>query len=321
VIRRRACLAFALAAGWATRAAGQAPAAGTVKIGWLSVSEHPFVNDFRERLRELGFVEGRNLVIEYRYAKGNAALLPALVDDLVKSGVSILVPSGSGATDAAVANARGVPVVFLSSDPTITGQVSSLARPGGVATGISTMAEDIAAKKVDLLRDAVKGLSRLALLDDGSPGGAGQCAGMAAAGRKVGIETRTFTLADPAAFAVQFAQIAAEGWQATAAVSSPLFTAFAGQFGGLTRQHRLPALFDVEAFVRAGALMSYGPDLKVAFRRQAELVERLIRGARLADLPVEQVSKFVFAFNQATAKALGLSLSLPVMASVDELVE
>ena len=112
-----------------------------------------------------------------------------------------------------------------------------------------------------------------------------------------------------------------EGWQAAAAVSSPLFAAFAGQLGELTRRHRLPALFDNDAFVRAGALMSYGPDLKVAFRRQAELVERLIRGARLADLPVEQVSKFVFAFNQTTAKAFGLGLSLPVMSSVDELVE
>jgi putative ABC transport system substrate-binding protein len=301
----------------ATHAAAQAP----VKIGWLSVSEHPFVADFRARLGELGFVEGKNLVIEYRYAKGNAALLPDLVDDLVKSGVKVIVPSGSGATDAAVANAKGVPVVFLSSDPTITGLLSSLARPGGVATGISTMAEDIASKKVDLLRDAVKNLSRLALLNDGSPGGAGQCEGMAAAGRKVGIESNTFALADPDAFASGFASIAAEGWQAVAAVSSPLFTTSAGQFAELTNRYRLPALFDTDAFVRAGALMSYGPDLKAAFRRQAELVERLLRGARLADLPVEQVSKFVFAFNQTTAKAFGLSLSLPVMASVDELIE
>lgn len=317
MIGRRTCLASAFAASVVVRAAAQAP----IRIGWLSVSEHPFVADFRARLSELGFVEGKNLVIEYRYAKGNAALLPALVDDLVKAGVKVIVSSGSGATDAAVANAKGVPVVFVSSDPTITGQVASLARPGGVATGVSTMAEDIASKKVDLLRDAVKSLSRLALLNDGSPGGAGQCEGMAAAGRKVGTETKTFTLNDPAAFTAQFAQIAAEGWQAAAAVSSPLFTTFAAQFGQLTLQHRLPALFDVAAFVRAGALMSYGPDLKVAFRRQAELVERLIRGARLADLPVEQVSKFVFAFNQTTAKALGLGLSLPVMASVDELVE
>lgn len=317
MIGRRACLAAAFAAGVAAHAAAQAP----VKIGWLSVSEHPFLADFRARLGELGFVEGKNLAIEYGYAKGNAALLPALVDHLVKSGVKVIVASGSGATDAAVANAKGVPVVFVSSDPTITGLVSSLARPGGVATGISTMAEDIASKKVDLLRDAVKNLSRLALLNDGSPGGAGQCDGMAAAGRKVGIETKTFTLADPAAFTAQFAQVASEDWQAAAAVSSPLFTNSAVQFGQLTTQHRLPALFDVAAFVRAGALMSYGPDLKAAFRRQAELVERLLRGARLADLPVEQVSKFVFAFNQTTAKAFGLGLSMPVMASVDDLIE
>lgn len=272
-------------------------------------------------MRELGYVEGQNLVIEYRYAKGDAALLPGLVEELVKSGVSIIAPSGSAATDAAVAYSKGVPIVFLSSDPTITGQVVSLARPGGVATGISTMAEDIASKKVDLLREAVSKLARLALLNDGSPGGARQCEGMGAAARQIGVETRIFTLADPTAFAPGFAEIASGGWQAAAAVSSPLFTTSARVIADLTKQHRLPALFDTEAFVRAGALMSYGPDLKVAFRRQAELVARLGRGAKIADLPVEQVAKFVFAFNQATAKALGISLPMSVMASIDELIE
>jgi putative ABC transport system substrate-binding protein len=316
VIGRRGFLAAAATAP-AFWALAQVPA----KIGWLSVSEHPFVKDFRDRLRELGLVEGSNLVIEYRYARGNAAALPGLVDELVKSGVSVIVPSGSGATDAAVAHGKSVPIVFLTSDPTMSGQVASLARPGGIATGISTMAEDIAPKKVDLLRDAVPRLARLALLNDGSLGGGRQCEGMAMAARRVGIESRTFNLAEPAAFAPGFAEIASGGWQATAAVSSPLFTASARVIADLTKQHRLPALFDTEAFVRAGALMSYGPDLKAAFRRQADLVARLIRGARAADMPVEQVAKFVFAFNQTTAKALGLSLSLPVMASVDELVE
>jgi putative ABC transport system substrate-binding protein len=144
---------------------------------------------------------------------------------------------------------------------------------------------------------------------------------MAAAAQRIGLETRTFTLADPTVFAPGFAEIASGGWQAAAAVSSPLLTASVRAIADLTKQHRLPALFDTEAFVRAGALMSYGPDLKVAFRRQADLVARLARGAKIADLPVEQVAKFVFAFNQATAKALGISLPLPVMASVDELIE
>ncbi|TMJ21409.1 MAG: hypothetical protein E6G95_22135, partial [Alphaproteobacteria bacterium] len=161
VIGRRPILAAVVATAAAgLPAVAQAPA----RIGWLSVSEHPFVKDFRDRLRELGLVEGKNLVIEYRYAQGNAALLPGLAEELLKSGVSVIVPSGSGATDAAVTHARGVPIVFLSSDPTATGLVSSLARPGGIATGISTMSEDIASKKVDLLRDAVKSLSRVALL-------------------------------------------------------------------------------------------------------------------------------------------------------------
>ena len=180
---------------------------------------------------------------------------------------------------------------------------------------------DIASKKVALLRDAVKSLSRLAMLDDGSPGGGRQCEEMSAAARRVGIESKTFALAEPAAFDPGFSRIASEAWQATAAASSPLFAGSARTLAELTKKHRMPALFDNPSFVQAGALMSYGPDLKVAFRRLAEMTERVVRGGRVADIPIEQVSKFLFAFNQSTAKALGLSLSLPVMASVDELVE
>ena len=316
--RRQALFAAAvLAAAPATRATAQAP----LKIGWLTVAEHPFVADFRERMHELGYVEGKNLAIEYRYAKGDAALLPTLVDELVKSGVSILVVSGSGPTDAALAGAKGIPVVFVSSDPTVSGFVASLARPGGAATGISTMSEDISPKKVGLLRDAVGKLSRLAVLSDGSPGAVQQSESLAAAAQKAGMESKTFTLSDLAAFAPAFSDISAGGWQAAAAVSSPLFTAYLRQFADLTIKHRLPAIFDTPAFVRAGALMSYGPDLKWVFRRQADMVARLGRGAKIADMPVEQATKFIFAFNQATAKAWGLTLSMPVMASVDDLVE
>jgi putative ABC transport system substrate-binding protein len=231
------------------------------------------------------------------------------------------VTSGSGATDAAIAAAKGVPVIFVTSDPTVTNQIASLARPGGVATGISTMSVDIAPKKIGLMRDAVSGLARLALLNDDSSGGARQAEQLAAASRNLGIETRSFSSADPNGFARVFGAIAEDRWQGVIAVSSPLFTAHARTVAELTVKHRLPALFDTPAFVRDGALMSYGADLNAVFRRQAELVQRLARGAKVADMPVEQASKFVFGFNQATAKELGVRLSVPVMASVDELVE
>ncbi|MBL6613920.1 MAG: ABC transporter substrate-binding protein [Reyranella sp.] len=311
-------LVFAGAAALASApATGQTP----LKIGWLSIGEHPFIADFRQRMRELGYIESENLLIEVRYANGNATLLPGLVDELANAGVAMLVVSGSAATDAALAGAKGVPIVFVSSDPTISGSVASLARPGGGATGVSTMSEDISPKKVGLLRDAVPNLARLAVLDDGSPGGHPQSENMANAARRVGMEAKTFTLADPAAFGAGFADIASHGWQAAAAVSSPLFTASARQVAELTVKHKLPAIFDTPAFVQAGALMSYGPDLKAVFRRQAEMVARLGRGTKLADMPVEQATKFIFAFNQATARAWGLSLSMPVLAAVDELVE
>jgi putative tryptophan/tyrosine transport system substrate-binding protein len=296
-------------------------AQASLRIGWLSISPHPFVADFRERLRQLGYIEGENLVIEYRYAHEDATLLPAMVDELIKAGVSILVTSGSAATDAALAAAKGVPIVFVTSDPTKLGQIESLARPGGVATGISLMFEEIGSKIIDLMRNAVPGLTRLAILQDDSPGAVRQGDSMAASARRVGIESRVFSLAKPELFARVFAEVEAARWQAAFAVSSPLFAANARVLAGLAATHRLPAMFDNPSFVRAGALMSYGPDLSAAFRRQAELVVRVARGARLADIPIEQATKFIFAFNQTAAASLGLPLSPLVMASVDELID
>jgi putative ABC transport system substrate-binding protein len=144
---------------------------------------------------------------------------------------------------------------------------------------------------------------------------------MAAAAGRAGMVSKVFTMAQPATFDSGFAGMAAEGWQAVAAVSTPLFTAYATAVAGLTVSLRLPALFDTAVFVRAGALMSFGPDMRAVFRRQADMVARIARGVKPSDVPVEQASAFIFAFNQRTAKALGLQLSLPVMASVDELVE
>jgi putative ABC transport system substrate-binding protein len=298
-----------------------AVAQSPLRIGWLSVSPHPFLAAFRARLAELGYVEGKNLQIELGYADGKADLLPGVADALVKKGVTILAVSGRQATDAATLHPIGVPIVFVSSDPVVAGQVSSLARPGGVATGISLLSEELAPKRLGLLREALPSLARLALLDDGSASSASQMQSLSASAAKIGIATKVFPAIDPSTFSATLAAIVAEGWQGVIATSSPLFAAHAAEFGALSLKLRLPAQFDNPFFVRAGALMSYGSDLPAAFRRQADLVVRLAKGAKVADMPIEQMSKFVFAFNQTTAKTLGLSLSLPAMASVDELVE
>jgi ABC-type uncharacterized transport system substrate-binding protein len=317
-LRRRG---FILSTGLVVAPLLHASAQASLRIGWLSISPHPFVADFRERLRQLGYIEGENLVIEYRYAHDDATLLLALVDELIKAGVSILVTSGSAATDAALAAAKGVPIVFVTSDPTKLGQIESLARPGGVATGISLMFEEIGSKIIDLMRNAVPELTRLAILQDDSPGAVRQADSMVASARRVGIESRVFSLAKPELFARVFAEVEAARWQAAFAVSSPLFAANARVLAGLAATHRLPAMFDNPSFVRAGALMSYGPDLPAAFRRMAELVVKVARGARLADIPIEQATKFILAFNQTAAASLGLPLSPLVMASVDELID
>jgi putative tryptophan/tyrosine transport system substrate-binding protein len=316
-LRRRG---FILSTGLVVAPLLHASAQASLRIGWLSISPHPFVAAFRERLRQLGYIEGENLVIEYRYAHEDATLLPAMVDELIKAGVSILVTSGAAATDAAVAAAKGVPIVFVGNWTTV-GQIESLARPGGVTTGISLMFEEIGSKMIDLMRNAVPGLTRLAILQDDSSGNVRVADLMVASARSVGIESRVFSLANPELFARVFAEVEAARWQAAIAVSSPLFAANARVLAGLAATHRLPAMFDNPSFVRAGALMSYGPDLPAAFRRQAELVVRVARGARLADIPIEQATKFILAFNQSAAALLGLPPSPLVMASVDELID
>jgi putative ABC transport system substrate-binding protein len=319
-LRRRG---FILSTGLVVAPLLHGRAQASLRIGWLSISPHPFVADFRERLRQLGYIEGENLVIEYRYAHEDATLLPAMVDELIKAGVSILVTSGGAATNAAVAAAKGVPIVFVGV-PTILFQnkaVTSLARPGGVATGISLMTDEIGSKMIDLMRNAVPGLTRLAILQDDSSGNVHVADLMVASARSVGIESRVFSLANPELFARVFAEVEAARWQAAIVASSPLFAAHARVLAGLAATHRLPAMFDNPSFVRAGALMSYGPDLPAAFRRQAELVVRVARGARLADIPIEQATKFILAFNRTAAASLGLPLSPLLMASVDELID
>ena len=213
-------------------------------------------------------------------------------------------------------------MVFVTSDPIVTGQTLNIARPGGFVTGVTTLSVDIAAKKVALLREAVPKLARLALANDGSPGGARQCEGMTAAAEQLGLESKVFTMDEPAGFAPGFEAIAAQGWQAVAAVSSPLFTASARADRQPHRQ-AAPASLVRYAGVRAGRrpdVLRPRPAGRVPSSGRDDGAHRPRRQAALTCRSSRRLPS-VFAFNQTTAKALGLSLSLPVMASVDELVE
>ena len=296
-------------------------AQAVLRIGWLSSAPHQFIEDFRGRLQQLGYVEGGNLHIEYRYAEGDAARLPGMVDELVKARVNVLATSGSAATDAAVAAPRGVPIVFVTSDPMALGQTTTLARPGGVATGVSTMSVDLAPKKIEMISNAVSALRRLAIVHDASSGGIHQADLMSASATRVGIENRVFAMGGPAALVSGFTEIAAARSQAAIFVSSPFFAANARQLAETTVANRLPAMFDNPSFVQAGALMSYGADLRAAFRRQAELVHRVAQGGKLSEMPIEQATKFVLAFNQKTALSFGLKPSPLLMVAVDDLVD
>lgn len=309
-------------ATWPTLAhARPARAQSRLRVGWLSISKHPFVADFLHRMKELGYAEGGRLEVEYRYAEGNAERLPALVAELLTFRVDIIAVSGSAATDAVVALNKTVPAVFVTSDPIGAGNVASLSRPGGNITGIETMSLDLVDKKVELIHAAMPGLDRLAVMTDGSKGGDRQMGAAVAAAKLVGIDARTWSAPTPDSFADVVEKVARAGSKAVIAVSSPLFSGHVRTLAALMATYRLPAMFDNPNFVQAGALMSYGVDLAAAFRRQAELVVRIATGTKPADLPVERGTKLLLAVNKKTADKLGLTVSPTLLARADEVIE
>jgi putative ABC transport system substrate-binding protein len=313
------------AAAWpvAARAqqAGKLPTIGFLVAG-TPTSHGQWVAAFVQRLRELGWIEGRTITIEYRWAEGRSERFAEIAAELVRRKVDVIVTSATEAIVAAKQATSVIPIVFAAAgDPVGTGLVASLARPGGNVTGLSIQQTDVAAKRLELLREVVPGLQRLAIwANAGSPSNVVEMAEVAATARTLGLEVATPEIrrAEDIAFVFEALKGRAEALYVCA---DPLATTNRTRINILAVGARLPTMHGTRDMVEAGGLMSYGPNFPNQFRRAADYVDRILRGAKPAEIPVEQPTKFDLVINLTTAKALGLDVPPALLARADEVIE
>jgi putative ABC transport system substrate-binding protein len=283
-----------------------------------------FVAAFARRLNELGYVDGQNLHLVYRSAEGRPELLPGLASDLIRMKPDVLVTGfGTVAARAAKIAADGVPVVFLAvGDPVGAGIVESLARPGGTVTGLSDLAAHLQGNRLQLLREVAPAASLIAVvLNPGTPYTALAYKELEAAANIAKVQLRAFEVRTPDEIASQLEATRAAGAGGIVILEDPLTFSQRSEIAALASRLRLPAVYGYREFAKAGGLMSYGTDHDAQWRRGAEIVDLILKGARPADIPVEQPTKFELVVNLKTAKALNLTLPPTIMIRADDVIE
>jgi ABC-type uncharacterized transport system substrate-binding protein len=325
-MRRRAFITLlgGAAAEWPVVAraqqAGQLPT-----IGFLGTSTPSDLNQrtlaFVQRLRELGWIEGRTIAIEYRWAEGRDTRFAEIAAELVRLKVAVIVTVGS-AVPAAKQATSVIPIVFaISGDPIGMGLVESLSQPGGNVTGLSSQATDLAGKRVELLREVIPGLRRLAIIANvGYPAAALDMREVEAATRVLGLEAVTSEIRRAEDIAPGLEALRARA-DALYVCGDPLVVANRIRINILALGARLPAMYSSREYVEGGGLMSYGPNTTDLFRRAAEYVDKILRGAKPGDIPVEQPTKFELAIHMTTAKVLGIQIPPSLLARADEVIE
>ena len=312
------------AAGWPLAAQAQQPAK-LPTVGLLGVSTQSnwsqWTAAFVQRLRELGWVEGRTVTIEYRWAEGHSERFTEIAAEFVRLKVDVIVTVGS-AVVAATQVTSVIPIVFaVAIDPLGTGLVASLARPGGNVTGLSMQATDLVGKRLELLRETLPDLRRLAIMGNVGYAAAVLEMGTAhAAARKLGIDVDVFEIRRAEDIAPAFGALKS-GAQALYLCGDALLNANQAHLNTLALGARLPTIYSDRTFLQTGGLMSYGANNADLFRRAADFVDKILRGAKPADIPVEQPTKFDLVINLITAKALGLEVPPTLLARADEVIE
>jgi putative ABC transport system substrate-binding protein len=325
VRRREVITLLGGAAAWPLVARGQ-QAASPRSIGVLLVGLSPEskqAQHFRQGLQDAGYSEGRNVVIEWRSARGNYDRVPGLVADLVQRRVDVIVLDSTVATQVAQRSTSTIPIVMaLVVDPVGSGLVNSLARPGGNVTGLSMMTTELNSKRLQLLKEVVPRLTRAAVLwNPDHPFHAQVVEDLKGIAPSLSMDLSSVGVRTPEQFGPAFADITHAQAQALYVVEDPIFFAHRTTLLQLASIARLPTIHELRRFPEAGALMSYGPDLHDLFRRAAIYVDRIFKGARPADLPIEQPTKFEFVINLKTAKNLDLDVPPMLLARADEVIE
>ncbi|HEY7062574.1 MAG TPA: ABC transporter substrate-binding protein [Chloroflexota bacterium] len=307
---------------------GQMQAPVTVRrIGWLWPTPRGTTSAesiFLDRLRDHGWVEGDNVTIERRYAEDGVEQFPELAAQLVDLRPDIIVAAGAPAIRAAKGATSTVPIVMATSgaDPVATGLVDSLARPGRNVTGVTLISTQLAQKRLELLRDAVPGIARVAVLwNAANPAVPSMLQETQAAARGLSVELISLPVRGPSDFEAAFAAASAEATDALLPLLDPLMRSQQASIIAFAAHSRLPALYGARHFVDAGGLMAYGPREADLFRRAADYVDRILKGAQPEDLPVEQPMTFDFVINLKTAQALGLTIPQHVLLQATEVIQ
>ena len=295
------------------------------RIGYLGngspIPGNAQTDAFRQGLSESGWIDGENATIEYRWAEGQPERLPMLFAELMKLKVDVIMLSGESAIRAAQKATSTIPVVFVVlTDPVALGFVKSLAHPGGNLTGMASQYEELITKQLELLKEAIPNLSRLALLH--YAGNAPPVlSAVETAARNMGLTTRTFNVGAVGEFESAFKAARSERAGAIHVLPSPYFNAQRPRLVELAARYRLPAFYEFRNYVQDGGLMSYGPSINEMFARAASYVDRILKGAKPGELPIERPARLEFVINLKTASALGLTIPRSLLERADEVIQ
>ena len=298
----------------------------TSRIGVLAggsvASDAVRMEALRQGLRELGHIEGKNLIIEYQYANGKPDRLSELAAKLVDLKVEVIVTAGPSATKAAKQATATIPIVMAQdSDPVESGLVASLARPGGSVTGLSRVSPQLSGKQLELLKETVPNVSQLAVFENSTqPGNRLSLNEVERAAGKLGMQLQTFNISRPEDIQTAFRAASKGGVNGLLLLSSPALFAQRAHVVELAAKNRLPAMYFALEFSEVGGLLSYGPSITDLFRRAGAYVDKILKGASPAELPVEQPTKFEFIINLKAAKQIGLTIPPNVLARADKVI-
>jgi ABC-type uncharacterized transport system substrate-binding protein len=300
------------------------------KIGWLGArtpsgpggSPGTGAESFRREFSKLGYVEGKNITIEYRYANDQLDRLPGLVDELLRLKIDLLIAPTTLEARAAKNATRTIPIVFFNvPDPVASGLVDSLSRPGGNITGFTTINAVLAGKRLELLKETIPNLSRIAVLwDPQNPAAAQQWKESQQAARELGLHLHSMEVSSADKYAGAFKEAIKSHSAALVVSQGSLVASNQKQVVDLAEKNRLPAIYTQDNYVASGGLMSYGPDRAEPFRRGAVMVDKILKGTKPADLPVEQPMKFEFVINLKAAKQIGLAIPPNVLVRADRVI-